>query len=727
MGGKRREARSKFDRIYTDSESESSDNENLIDPPQNVMENENNSNSTETVKMSEQGKGVPNEKFLVTRSKRKYNKPELKLKFRKDKIESESKDSKESSETKESSQVKCLEPPSKKKRETIKSLDSKIEAANSFLQKLNQKLEDRDREISNLKKTISNERSQSSSSEIKNLLEGRSNKSPNDRENQFQFFPHDFPIIGDEDGESYEAETIDEEIEHDGSTEEIKEKEENLKRRNRSRSRSKDRKRKRSQSRSRSKSRNRGEKKGKEEDKINYRENSEVQKLVKRMVAEQVKEEMQKRQKLNNTSGLQLNNTLAKKSRSEATLYRPAVERYENLNGSPSPLGGPDLGGLFVDHGNYVDHDNPGIIESQFKNNSIHSTTEIQTPLRTMHSTELKKNYPVNPDEINNTLSQLRVFADENRRNTSDRVNQPTTSRNHNDVQQHEQIRNAHEAADRAIIEAERYKARIQQPNRGEFKFNNPKSPRCNYEEIKAMRYLDQEDDEFFHTTCHIEDTIREKIEKGKFVELEKLLQKRILQYNYKDQEHHRMQLINKDGMSYFVPSIDKETRIDGIKKWEQAFRVYTTIYCKANPERAGEILQYIDTIHRAAAIFNWDNVAKYDYVFRQLMATKPHRSWAKLYTQMWNLTLNEPIKKFHEGSGNYHNNSNHPTNKGSQKKKDSYCWKYNKNNCSYGKSCRFEHKCSYCGVHGHPVTSCHKKQGKKSSGNEKADKTKNN
>ena len=177
----------------------------------------------------------------------------------------------------------------------------------------------------------------------------------------------------------------------------------------------------------------------------------------------------------------------------------------------------------------------------------------------------------------------------------------------------------------------------------------------------------------------------------------------------------------NKDGVSYFVPSVDRETRIDGIKKWEQAFRVYTTIYCQANPTRAGEILQYIDIIHRAASIFNWDNVAKYDYVFRQLMATKPHRSWAKVYTQMWNLTLNEPIKKFHENN-NYHGNTSSNANNRNQKKKDNICWKYNKNNCTYGRSCKFEHKCSYCGVNGHPVGNCHKKQGKRSSG-DKTDK----
>ena len=100
----------------------------------------------------------------------------------------------------------------------------------------------------------------------------------------------------------------------------------------------------------------------------------------------------------------------------------------------------------------------------------------------------------------------------------------------------------------------------------------------------------------------------------------------------------------------------------------------YTTIYCSASPSKAGEILQYVDVIHRAAAIFNWDTVARYDYVFRQLMSSKPHRSWAKIYTQMWNITLNEPIKKFHE-NGNY-NNSHNAQRSSNQKRKDSFCWK---------------------------------------------------
>ena len=261
--------------------------------------------------------------------------------------------------------------------------------------------------------------------------------------------------------------------------------------------------------------------------------------------------------------------------------------------------------------------------------------------------------------------------------------------------------------ADKAIIEAEKFKAQIHQPpvNKG-IQFNNSKSI-CGHdlETLRHMRYLDGEDDEFFHTTRRIDQSTREKIQKGGYVELEKLIQKRT-QY---EPAEKRMQLVNRDGSSYFVP-YEREVKIDSIRKWEQAFRVYSTIYCQANPTRAGEILQYVDVIHRAAAIFSWDNVAKYDYVFRQLMAEKPHRSWAKTYTQMWNITLNEPIKKFQEGGGTKYSREG-------QKKKDNSCWKFNKNNCPHGKNCRFEHKCAYCGSYNHPAISCPKKENKRGSG----------
>ena len=69
------------------------------------------------------------------------------------------------------------------------------------------------------------------------------------------------------------------------------------------------------------------------------------------------------------------------------------------------------------------------------------------------------------------------------------------------------------------------------------------------------------------------------------------------------------VQLFTKNGQAYFAPP-DSDKRINGIKRWDQAFRVYATIYTQANPERSSKIWQYVHVIHTAAATYNWNNVA---------------------------------------------------------------------------------------------------------------------
>ena len=105
------------------------------------------------------------------------------------------------------------------------------------------------------------------------------------------------------------------------------------------------------------------------------------------------------------------------------------------------------------------------------------------------------------------------------------------------------------------------------------------------------------------------------------------------------------MEWIQCDGGTFLVPA-RKESRITNFRRWEQAFRMYATIYCGANPYRAKEIWQYISVISTATSSYIWDNVYSYDVTFRQLMAFNPSRSWAVTYNQMWNLSMREPIQR---------------------------------------------------------------------------------
>ena len=156
-------------------------------------------------------------------------------------------------------------------------------------------------------------------------------------------------------------------------------------------------------------------------------------------------------------------------------------------------------------------------------------------------------------------------------------------------------------------------------------------------------------DDDFFHLTCFIEPSLIHRIEKGEFIELEKLLPKDKSSGASSSQSDGRLEWVQRDGGTYLVPANGKDTKITGIRKWEQAFCAYATIYCGANPHRAKEIWQYISVINTAAAAYSWDNVYNYDITFRHLMAFNPNRSWAVTYNQMWNLSMRDPLPK-----GNY-------------------------------------------------------------------------
>ena len=81
------------------------------------------------------------------------------------------------------------------------------------------------------------------------------------------------------------------------------------------------------------------------------------------------------------------------------------------------------------------------------------------------------------------------------------------------------------------------------------------------------------DDDDFFHVSCHVDSVLKGKIQRGEFVELEKLLpQNRRFSSN-----ESRMELVFRDRKSFFVTAAP-DNKISNIRRWEQAFRVYAAI-----------------------------------------------------------------------------------------------------------------------------------------------------
>ena len=305
--------------------------------------------------------------------------------------------------------------------------------------------------------------------------------------------------------------------------------------------------------------------------------------------------------------------------------------------------------------------------------------------------------------------------------------------------------------ADRAILEAEKFEAVINEPEgmshlahsihlqdnvndsgEGQGQERQPFGVNTHQGENERIS-TGLSDDDFFHLTCFIEPSLISKIEKGEFVELEKLLPK---PRNKRRGNDNLMQWVHRDGETFLAPAGDGDRAISGIRRWEQAFRVYSTIYCSVKPHRAKEIWQYISIINTAASSFVWDNVYEYDVLFRHLMAFNPNRSWSVTYTQMWNVCMREHLPpRFVTGrsnNGSGYGTANHfcqasinygpstssaPStssssvsgSQGSKKRKSSdYCWSFNRGvRCKFGDRCRYIERCSYCDKPSHGKVSC--------------------
>ena len=76
----------------------------------------------------------------------------------------------------------------------------------------------------------------------------------------------------------------------------------------------------------------------------------------------------------------------------------------------------------------------------------------------------------------------------------------------------------------------------------------------------------------FFHVTCHVEHSLKDKIERGEFVELDKLLPQTKLGGPVQTGDR-RMEWVTRDGMTYLTPVQDREFKINTIRKWETSIQ----------------------------------------------------------------------------------------------------------------------------------------------------------
>ena len=122
-----------------------------------------------------------------------------------------------------------------------------------------------------------------------------------------------------------------------------------------------------------------------------------------------------------------------------------------------------------------------------------------------------------------------------------------------------------------------------------------------------------------------VEESMKRKIISYEYVDLSRLIPRDRVQL----QQDNRMIQVNRNGQSYYEPAYEHEVgSIGSFSKWEQAFRVYSTIFVAAHPKKAKELMQYNHTIYTASLTYQWDNVYAYYIDFRIHISKNPERSW---------------------------------------------------------------------------------------------------
>ena len=74
---------------------------------------------------------------------------------------------------------------------------------------------------------------------------------------------------------------------------------------------------------------------------------------------------------------------------------------------------------------------------------------------------------------------------------------------------------------------------------------------------------------------------------------------------------------------SFYVP-VNNAANITSYAKWEQAFRVYSSIYTKAHAHRSCELIEYNHVMDTVAQHYIWDNVYMYNKDFCISYVKKP-------------------------------------------------------------------------------------------------------
>ena len=369
----------------------------------------------------------------------------------------------------------------------------------------------------------------------------------------------------------------------------------------------------------------------------------------------------------------------AQASQSESMIYKPAVRVMNEINDS-IVLG--------------IDKD---LSANQHKRDS--SSSEEMAMINTSDETEMGEDDVGQTEAIDNFLAERRERVEKSAKQAEQQHRQ----------QPHRNYVNQEDKAAQIIRNAERAKARMMDvPGKNNNSFNplNVQYGECT-NEVNEINLINNNgdmihsvmvDEQYSAVASHVKENLRRKIMLSEYIDFSRLLPS-----HHTNDEDERMELVNRGGISTWVLVRDCDV-INSFARWEQAFRVFSNIYTEFFPRKASELIQYNNVINTASQSFAWDNVYRYDKDFRRHLSKHPGHSWAIILQQAWTMRLRD------RNGIRFGNNS-----RGSERgrnKRDNICWKFNVGKCTYGLSCKFEHRCALCLKFGHGAHNCRRVHG---------------
>ena len=131
--------------------------------------------------------------------------------------------------------------------------------------------------------------------------------------------------------------------------------------------------------------------------------------------------------------------------------------------------------------------------------------------------------------------------------------------------------------------------------------------------------------------TMHVSDELAKKIWAGEYINLALLL-------NKSDANPSSTFSINESGLIEVKPKPCKS--VQSIREWTDAFLIFSAIFIKKHPEKAGELLQYMSLIREAESRSTGSTAWRaYDESFRMRQAIEP-MSWSKIHPDLWLRTM---------------------------------------------------------------------------------------